>query len=288
MQMLSSCELKYYYNYYKANNKDGNEDSKKASRLKLLKTIDLLSGEIFHSQVKNLIKSSNVRETGAGIFGKILTNKIDRAFYESQTKSKEWMVNPRKYTMLNEVYYHQDDLAEKKKENSIKKLTGCSKNIFNSLRFRELAGEEDKVKILELDSLKEFYLTIKAYVKLDALYVDKDGVYNIVDWKTSNKCNWCEGDVIQLLVYSLYVHLVYGVEPEMIKANVVYVATKKTYTYTFTIEDLEFIKEKIMAEMEILKSFTVDFEKNQPLSESSFRTGNTHVCRTCNFKEICG
>lgn len=285
--MLLACELKYYFNYYKANNKDGSEDSKKAFRLKSLKTVDLLNGEIFHNQVKSLIKSSNVNEIGPNTLRTMMTNKIEKAFQDSQTKLKEWILNPKAYNMLNEVYYCQDNFVDKKKENSIRKLTECSKNIFNSLIFRELTGEYRKVKILELDSLSEFNdLTMKAYVKLDVLHINEEGMYVITDWKTSK--NWCDTDVFQLLVYALYVHLTYGIAPERIRANLVYVAIKRSYTYTFTKEDLKFTKEKILSEMDRIKSCAMDTKTNQPLPENCFRAGNINVCKTCNYKEICG
>jgi len=98
--MLNECQKRYYYNYYSYHNgwlADANENTKTIYRLKNLKSIDALVGEIFHSTVKNAVLAYNKESVNPDTFRRVINKKLKEAYRQSKECKEQWLVSPKSH-----------------------------------------------------------------------------------------------------------------------------------------------------------------------------------------------
>lgn len=288
MKTLSDCERKYYYQYYGYHNgwlKESDEETQKIYRLKNLKAIDALFGEIFHSTVKEALQYKNKEVVTPENFRRIINHRIKEAYLQSKECPHYWNQSPKKFYMINEVYYNQD-ISKEKKDAIINKINLCSSNIFKSDSFQELF--EGKVDILELDELRSFKINgIDAFIKIDSLFKREDGKFVVVDWKTSSSDRSIE-EINQLLIYGLYIAKIYGIKSGDIEFRLEYITKNESDTLSFNNEDLERVEQRISRDITTIKSYLEGVEVNKPYPIVKFqKTQRKNLCKYCNFKEAC-
>lgn len=287
MKMLNDCERKYYYNYYASHNgwlSDASKNAQKIYRLKNLHPIDALFGQLFHDLVKDAILSTKREFVTPENFKKLVNKKLKGCYLESLNNVNEWMLKPKRYAMISELYY-DGDLSREKKNRIIEKASVCSKHVFKSESYQEIT--EGNVRLLELDELKSFeYNGMTAYVKIDTLYEAENGKIIVVDWKTS--VNQAIEDVDQLMIYAFYVCNAYGVKLGNIEMRLEYVMENKCAKYSFGERDMELVERRLVGDIDRMKGYLEDGLINKPLPEDEFlRAKKGVVCRLCVFKEEC-
>lgn len=285
--MLQECPRKYFYNYYGYHNgwlREADDQSKQIYRLKNLQPIDALFGQIFHATVKDGVMNRKKRVIEPDIFRRRINRAIKTAYLESRNSMEDWLMHPKWYTMISEVYY-EGDIPQDKKNAIIEKVNVTSDNVFASQSFMELTGNQD-VQIIELDELKSFEVQgLTAYVKLDAFYELKNK-YIITDWKTSTRDSL--KDIDQLILYCWYAHRVLGVRLQDIEARLEYTQQSKVEVYNFNEEELGLIDRRLEKDLKLLQNYVLDFEANQPLPMKDFQQAKgSSLCKYCNFKEVC-
>lgn len=286
MKMLQECPRRYFYNYYAYHNgwlREASEESKQIYRLKNLQPVDAYFGQTFHSTVKDVVKKKNTELLLPGKFRRLINCSIKKAYLESKNSKDDWIVHPKWYAMLNEVYY-EGDITQEKKDTIIDKVNVVSRNVFASQSFKELT-ENDDVEIIELDELKSFAINgITAYVKIDALYRLGNKVI-IVDWKTGHDSL---KDVDQLILYVWYANRVLGIRLQDIEARLEYIGHEKADVYHFEEDILELVERRLEKDLKLMNKYLINPVTNQPRpKESFFQAKGSLLCKYCNFREAC-
>ncbi|MBE6051293.1 MAG: PD-(D/E)XK nuclease family protein [Clostridium sp.] len=288
MKVIESCLREYYYTYYGSHNGwlyESTDEQKISWRLKKLTNIWLMFGDKLHLLMRELIKYKGAIKDEEKI--KIyMRNQLNLAVKSSleKYKSGEWDEYPRG-EMLQE-YYYGDKLSDNTIEEIKKRIEFCSRGILKSRSYKAISNKN--LKILEVDEGKFDYIIIsgvKVYALIDFLYVDEEGNYVIVDWKTGKESEY---DKEQLMVYALYVMERYKVPLDKIIGRVEYLLYEDSVDYRFTKEDEIDIKNRIDLDLNVINAFLEDKEINRPRPKEDFlKCDNLKKCSRCKFKKIC-
>lgn len=286
IKLLQDCQRKYYFNYYGSYNGwsfNGSDKAKRLYRLKNLKPMDALFGEIFHRNVQDTINNYDKEVVTADIFKKKLHKILAMKYRESKKCADKWKDYPKKYTMISEIYYESD--LNKDKCNRIReKIERCSENIFKSRSFQEIIGKS--IKHMELEDLQHFNFNgTKIYVRLDSLF-QTNNKWVIVDWKTSSRPSI--EDIEQMLFYTYYVSKIQGIEPDQIEARLEYIFQNSSQICIFDKSDFQFVETKLDNDLKLIKTYLIDEEKNIVKPEETFKQRKSRVkCSQCNYREVC-
>ena len=286
MKMLQECPRRYFFNYYAYHNgwlQDADEESKQIYRLKNLQPIDAYFGQTFHGTIKGVTQNRKKEYISPDAFRRLINRTIKSAYQESLNSMDEWLIHPKWFVMMSEVYY-EGDIPQEKKDTIIDKVNVVSKNVFASQSFKELT-ENDDVEIIELDELKSFEVKgITAYVKIDAFY-RVGNKFVIADWKTGRESL---KDVDQLILYAWYAHRVLGIRLEDIEARLEYIGQEKAEVYNFGEDILELVERRLKNDLKLINKYLINPDTNQPLpKESFFQAKGSLFCKYCNFREAC-
>lgn len=288
MRTLKECARKYYFQYYGYHNgwlQDADEQTKTIYRLKYLKPIDALFGEFFHSTVKEAIQTINKDGVTSDNFRRHINRRVKEAYQQSKECLNYWKNAPKKFYMINEVYYN-GDISREKKNAIIEKVKVCSQNILKNDSFQEVF--QKNVRVLELDELRSFDVNgMTAFVKIDTFYQKETGKFIVIDWKTSSHGGSLE-EIDQLLIYALYICKRYGVKVDDIEFRLEYVMENKCESFSFVEKDLEMIERRIYRDIEIIKSYLENVSLNKPQPVDRFKEyQRKNLCKYCNYREVC-
>lgn len=275
-----------YYGSYNGWNIGGSEETRRLYRLKNLKPIDALFGEVFHQTVQYSIRNFYKDIINPDIFKQRLYRALALKYRESKYCFEQWKSYPKMYAMISEIYYNSD-LTREQADRLSEKIETCCKNIFRSDSFQEIIRDND-AKIKEIEDLQHFtFQDLKVYVKLDTLFQSRiKNKWIILDWKTFSKPK--VEDEEQLLFYMFYLTQVHNIKPEDIETRVEYVLLNDSKTYIFNEEDFEFVKGKLGHDIEVLKSYLIDVDNNIPMSQENFKQQKSASnCSRCNYREVC-
>jgi len=288
MKVIESCYREYYYTYYGSHNGwlyQSTEEQKISWRLKKLTNIWLMFGDKLHQ-----IISSNLRENNKNIksedIKKYMKLNLNLGIKESILKfrSGAWDEYP-KGEMLQE-YYYGGKIEEQNIQEIKNRIERCSDNFVDCKTYIDLVSTEST--LLEADEGKFDFLLIygvKVYALIDTLYIDNEGNYIIVDWKTGK---FSEYDKEQLQVYAIYVMDKYNVPLTKIRGRIEYLLLRERYDYQFTEEEIEQIKLRIRDDIRVIDNFLQEPEINKPKSKDVFRKcDNLKKCGKCKFKKLC-
>lgn len=288
MKIIENCYRQYYYTYYGSHNgwlKDSSVESKIAWRLKKLTNIWLMFGDKLHKVISDNLKRHNKNINDKELI-ECMRNTLNYGVKQSAIKQRtgEWDEYP-KGEMLQEYYYgHKldEDVVLEIKE----RINKCCTNFCNCETYIDL--KKENTKLIEADEGVFDYFTInnvKVFALIDTLYIDEDGNYVIVDWKTGR---YSEYDKDQLIVYAIYVMEKYGVKLERIKGRIEYLLIGEKYEYSFSEDDINNMKVRIDSDLKVIDNFLVDFDYNIPREKEVFRKCNDDKkCLKCKFKKLC-
>ena len=288
MKVIENCYRQYYYTYYGSHNgwlNDSCAEAKMAWRLKKLTNIWLLFGDKLHEAISSNLKKRNINITSEGLKN-YLRNSLNYVVKDSSLKEKTgaWNEYP-KGDMLQEYYYGQglDNSTILEIKDRIDK---CTNNFVSCNTYTEL--KEDMSKLLEADEGSFDFINLygfKIYALIDALYIDKDGNYIIVDWKTGH---FNEYDSNQLKVYAIYVMERYNVPLNKIRGRIEYLLTGEKYEYSFSEKKIEDMKILISEDIKVINNFLESPEENIPKKKEVFRKcEDEKKCSKCKYKLLC-
>lgn len=138
-------------------------------------------------------------------------------------------------------------------------------------------ANKDKFKVL--DAEKTFNVVLNESVTLtgmiDRVQLDSDGIYHVVDYKTSKSKLYLKDDTLQLLTYA---YILYLEHPEITKVRVSYIMLKldcESLTKEFTIDEIKSVKD-------IYESYAKNIN-----AEVEFKASPSKLCAYCDFINEC-
>lgn len=290
---LNKCEREYFYTYYGAHNgweESSDKQTQEIYKYKKLTCKDILAGNIIHKKAKdfiNLITSSSFTLTPS-----TLERHINVAIFEfrnscikSKSFNSDWTPKIKGFDMMYE-YFYGDDISKYDGEEIKSLITKCICNIALSYSFEDIY--DNKLLVLEnsKDDFPSFTINdTKIFTLLDLLYINSEGKYVIVDWKTGSED---EKHRLQMLVYAKYVVETYGISIKDIICRLEYLSSGTNKEYNFSYNDLSEIDKIIISSTNKFKDYLDDPIINKPKDISCFKTINdSSCCITCKYKGIC-
>ena len=288
MKVIENCYREYYYTYYGSHNGwifKSTEEQKITWRLKKLTNIWLMFGDKLHQIISLNLRNHN-NDINSNDIKEYMRLKLNSGIKESILKyrSGAWDDYP-KGEMLQE-YYYGGKVDEKKVLEIKNRIERCSENFIDCKTYKDLINT--KSKLLEADEgTFDFFLIygVKVYALIDTLYIDEDGNFIIVDWKTGK---FSEYDKEQLLVYAIYVMEKYNAPLTKIKGRIEYLLLGEEYEYSFTQAEIEQIQLRINSDIRVMDNFLEEPDINKPKNKEVFRKcDNANKCLKCKYKKIC-
>lgn len=136
---------------------------------------------------------------------------------------------------------------------------------------------------VELDSVlaleKNFEVPLSQNVILngmiDRIQLDPDGIYRVIDYKTTKNKKYLENEWFQLLTYA---YVLYLEHPEIKKVRASYILLRHDSEYMTT----EFPLEQILRTKEDYIKYANDI-----VNESEYVASPSRMCQFCDFYDIC-
>lgn len=142
-------------------------------------------------------------------------------------------------------------------------------------RLNSNKGEVARVKSVE----QTFNLQINDGLILtgmiDRVQLDEDGVYHIIDYKTSKSKTYLKEDLLQLLTYA---YVIYNEHPEITKVRVSYIMLK--FDCEFITK--EFKLDEILSIKDVYEKYAEEIH-----SETEYTANPQMLCRFCDYIDIC-
>ncbi len=283
------CLRKYFFQYYESHNGwlyDSPEENKAAYRLKNIKNLPILLGDLIHQvidrQLKNFLNSKRLFTEDEMVA--IVTRNLNQAYLDSTKFRLEWFNKPKKYQMLFEIYYgnglSQDQIASVKT-----KLTTCVSNFFRSKTYQDILTKLE-MRVLQSEDFQTFDVNgVDVFVVLDFVYQDvSQEKWIVVDWKTGKES---EDDRKQLAFYALFLTRVHRIPVESIVIRNEYLLSGKCVEHKLSQVDLDNAQQLMNDSIYHMLNLLEDPVKNKPLEKDYFSVNHSKKCLSCNFKEIC-
>ncbi|WP_195250930.1 PD-(D/E)XK nuclease family protein [Romboutsia sp. 1001713B170207_170306_H8] len=294
LNLLNKCEREYYYNYYGSHNgysELASNETREIYKLKKLTNKNSLSGTIIHDKAKEFIKLVTLNPNYT-ISPSFLERHINVAIYNFRNDCKKsndynssWTPQVKGFNMLQEYYYGEK--INKFEGEEIKGiLNTCICNIVLSYTFEDIHSNKLNVLINGDGNFTSFdFKGTKVYAILDLLYINSEGKYVIVDWKTGNEDDKHRN---QMLAYAKYVSDTYGIDVRNIICRLEYLSSGSFIEYSFSNTDLNNLSSTISSDIDILKSYLDDPILNKAKDISFFKTAeDTKFCCSCKYKGKC-
>jgi CRISPR/Cas system-associated exonuclease Cas4 (RecB family) len=267
-----NCKRQYFYDYYAKFDKD--MPIEKIQFLKSLTFKALEIGNIAHDIIRDMLKRYQLSTKPI--------NKDKFFKYSFNITEKRCSSNT-----FFEHYYNGDIILTSEIYAKVKNIL---ENFLNSPRFawfEKNAIIRSSEWIIEPDGFGETRINnLKAFCKVDFLFPVADKIY-IIDWKTGKVDE--KKHSRQLIGYSMWANYHFGKSAINIVPVIVYLYPQynelsvKINDYSIT----EFTN-SLAGETKDMYEYLADIEKNIPKNKKEFKmTGNTFLCKYCNYKEIC-
>lgn len=307
--VLEYCQKKYYFNYYTHSLKEIDERLwLDWLMLKNLKSIEMRIWEKTHHLISDYLKLLKKwlinNEKIIELKQELAQTMIDEFNLSKNRDYEAWYDKNQKF-WLSEHYY-QIDIDERLQESIDKVINNLDVFIDSErhqkvLRFFEIAPstyiespkrpDYENMRII-INNIPEL-LNVCILASPDFGAIMWENKFLIIDrksWKENLEDEWPSD---QLKVYALKM-LLKKWEIELkdmdIKWYEVYLPSLKEIWWQITQEDIKYIKEKIIKDINFQKQFIVDqdVEKNIPLPHKNFnRTTSPKKCESCTFRKIC-
>ena len=308
---FNDCKRKYYFQYYgfwDGWENDAPERVKTIYRLKKLNSRHTWKGTIIHEAIAFLLKSLFENETlDIEEFKEAVVNKM-RDQYRS-SNSGNYKTDPKNNFGLLEHYYEEeiddktwqllrDDVirsidnfrgskfwekAQSLPQDDCLSLEGDLKGSENI--WKNISSDLNTWKNLPSGKPDTFSVGgIKVWVKLDFAYPEEDSV-QIIDWKSGNSKK--EPDPTQLNIYGYYASKVWGVTEEKVQLTAYNVNQDEQYDRTFSKEQKQVTREKILNSVDTMKEMLADKDANQAEEKDFPKVDNDNFCRHCRFRQVC-
>jgi CRISPR/Cas system-associated exonuclease Cas4 (RecB family) len=293
-QMLYQCARKIYWQYYGSWggwDAAAPKDAALAYRLKQIKSVAMLVGELFHEVVGARLRMRS--DAPAPVPVEQIREEVERRLLkrlrESRNRDWERFGQPKKYAILFEDYYGPG-VNSAMSDVAIELIGACAQGLAASpYGRRSFEVPKKRLRIIDPLSFDDKKMTVDhvtVYAAPDLVVEDDQSTLHIVDWKTGKAG---KANIAQLSVYGLYVSEKLGAPIERITAHLVYLATGE-------IERHDNLREGVAEARRMISTYTTDVRarlsdigRNIAGDMGQFpMTDDRSLCRRCNFRELCG
>ncbi|MGM0483567.1 MAG: PD-(D/E)XK nuclease family protein [Candidatus Krumholzibacteriota bacterium] len=304
--LFDSCRKRYYFYYYlswEGWKAGAPEITREAFLLKRLVSLALWRGQLVHYITSKVLQSTR-RKGRIPAEEKVLEYAGERFDRQYQFSARRRYLDTPKKTggKLNidwlALFDHEYGLRipARKLENAREEVKEGLKNLIHSDILRRASLSDSSQWIIEDIDMSEFaqsfyFRGVKIFVKTDFIFRCREGLLNIVDWKTfSGSGNNKYGGKDQLGLYGYYAVRQMNEPPENValtEVNLLDSASEKSFRLGG--KDISRAEERIEKGIEKLSSVIQggDIEKNRPLPPGNFPPDPGVQCRFCNFRRIC-
>jgi hypothetical protein len=293
-QMLYQCARKIYWQYYGSWggwDAAAPKDAALAYRLKQLKSVAMLVGDLFHEVLGERLRMRS--DAPAPVPVAQIREEVERRLLkrlrESRNRDWERFGQPKKYAMLFEDYYGPG-VNEGISDAAIREAGECAQGLADSAYGRRsFEIPKRRLRIIDPVSFDDKKMTVDGvavYAAPDLVVEDVHGTLHIVDWKTGRAG---KAKIAQLAVYGLYVSEKLGAPIDRIMAHLVYIRTGAVERHGNLREGVAEARRMISTYTADVRSRLADVASNTAGDIGQFpMTEDRSLCRRCNFREICG
>lgn len=270
---FSSCERKYFYSYYAAN------EDPEIKRLKKLSALPLWAGSVVHETIESFLKTNDripsVTEQEALIRATIHERMLGE-WRESEGGTLRFRLFEHEY---------QVPVGPEDKKILVGIVMRSLRNFFKSEVLAQ-AMEAGRERWLTIEDLVSFHVEdVEVFLRMDMAFRDRDGRVVIVDWKTGKS----EGrfNDIQLASYALYASEQGWAKPDEIVTELAYLAIPRFTRKSVDQERVDAARAFVVKSAGKMKSLLLDPVLNLAQMEDFARVDRPPVCRRCNYRRLC-
>jgi hypothetical protein len=287
------CPRRFYWQHYGSWGGwelDAPKSTQLAYRLKQIKSVAMLIGDVFHEIVSQQLRERPERPCGVPL--DTIRTLAEQRMHEHLTESRErrWRSNPKYNANLFEDYYG-GGLAQREADEGLEALRKCVEGLAASGFGRRAFGvEKARLRIIDpqnFDQKRALLDGLIVYAPPDMLVEGKDGVsLHIIDWKTGRPR---KASLPQLAIYGLVVSEQQRVPIGKLEAHLVYVGQGTHEQFPDLAAGMEEAKRSIETFVKDVRDRLTDVELNLAGDSERFpMTSDLWKCRSCKFRELCG
>ncbi len=292
-KMFYQCARKLYWQYYgcwSGWDDEAPKTARLAYRLKQIKNLSMLVGETFHSELAEILRRRRPAASAVPVdqLKADMERRLIKGLRESRNADWDRYGDPKHYTILFEDYY-QSGVSEEMEAEAVAALHHCVEGLAaEPFGRRVFAVDKGRLRHIDPPNVSENRVTFNGlvlYASPDLVVEDEHGGLHIVDWKTGKPY---KPDLAQLAVYGIFVTEKFGVPLERLTAHLIYVSAGERQKYDVS-EGVEEAKRGIATYVEDVRDRLTDIAANIAGDIERFpMTEKRILCRTCNFRELCG
>jgi hypothetical protein len=294
-KMFYKCARKLYWQYYGSWNgwdPQAPPAARLAYRLKQIKSLAMLVGETFHDELAEILRRRTPKPAAVPVeqLKADMERRLLKRLRESRNADWERYGDPKGYTILFEDYYGRG-VSEAMETTAMETLRRCVDGLAaDGFGRRAFGVPADKLRYIDPTNPAEARVLLDGllvYASPDLVVEGKTGGLHIVDWKTGIPRPH-DVNAAQLAVYGLFVQQKFNMPLERMTAHLVYVGAAERREQN-VVEGEPEARRVIATFVADLKSRLTDPVNNVAGDINQFpMTTNLAMCRSCNFRELCG
>ena len=301
-RLFRTCQRAYFYQYYGAWggwDENAPETTRLLYILKNMTSFPLWGGSTVHDVIKDALVEFRATRKMPELTAlqEAARARLNAGWKES--RQKLWLKNPKKCTNLYEHYYAQEGEQVPSEE-----IAALRTKVFDALESFRNCGILQTLEQLPptqwgtIDTLSSFVagilpaqdnapeLPLKVWCALDFSYIDPEGFYHIVDWKTGTEHR--EELRLQLACYALFAMETQHFPLEKIRLEGVFLNDGgRISTYDINSETLLAAKDQILNSAKAMRAKLQDPVQNLADEEQFACTANDAVCAHCPYQKVC-
>lgn len=289
------CPRQLYWRHYGSWNgwlEDAPRDAQLAYRLKQIKSLGMLVGDVFHEVVSEVLA---LREPGPKPvpiqqLHTDMERRLLKRIRESRNRDWERYGQPKRYTILFEDYYHGGVTpaeATAARADLHACVDGFAQGVYGR---RAFAAPRDRIIVIDpknFDERRFMFGGVLVYASPDLVAMDEAGNAQIIDWKTGLRPD--KAQLAQLAVYGLYVSERFGLPLHRMTTHLVYVRTGDVEKHADLAAGADEVRRMIDTYVGDVRGRLTDPAANVAGDIELFpMTEDRRSCRRCNFRELCG
>jgi hypothetical protein len=271
---FESCERRYYYAYYGAN------EDPEIKRLKDLSALPLWAGSVVHEAIERFLKGCRSEPTATeeqALVHATVHNDMVSQWRESEAGGAGFRLFEHEYQVP--VEYEDKKIA-------VDIVRGSLRAFFRSPTLAEAlaAGRE---RWLSVEDLVSFHVgEIEVYLRMDLAFRNREGRVVIVDWKTGRSERPL--NALQVAGYALFAaERGWAESPEEIETELAYLAIPRFVRRGVDGATLDEARAFVQKSASAMKALLVDPVKNEARIEDFKMVDRPQLCRRCNFRRLC-
>jgi CRISPR/Cas system-associated exonuclease Cas4 (RecB family) len=261
-----------------------------AYRLKQIKTLTMLVGETFHAELAEILRRRPPTPKGVPVerLKADMERRLLKRLRESRNADWDRYGDAKHYAILFEDYYQSgiDAAMEADAKNVLHRcVEGLAAEPFGRRVFTVDPKQFKLIDPADIADTRVVWNGLTLYGSPDLVVADQNGGLHIIDWKTGKPF---KPDLAQLAVYGLFVTEKFGVPLERLTAHLIYVSAGTREEHN-VLEGVEEAKRGIATYVADVQDRLTDVAANVAGDIDRFpMTEKRALCRTCNFRELCG